>query len=112
MLARHGSATGSRESAYRLFPIFTQEAALLSILANHTTSPRSWFVLWWGDYHGSAVISLRNPSSKVDHGPSSDYCVFTGPHRAWKDFWSYPRWWWARRPPVFATDTINRQKPR
>jgi hypothetical protein len=25
---------------------------------------------------------------------SSDYCVFTGSHRAWKDFWSYPRWQW------------------
>ena len=132
----------------------TQEAALLSILANHTTSPRSWFVLWWGDYHGSAVISEES-LLEVDHGPSSDYCVFTGPHRAWKDFWSYPRWWWpedrswcwhtgldldmtncaylgASRQcveeifantvieavlahpddPVFATDTINRQKPR
>jgi hypothetical protein len=67
----------------------TQEAALLSILANHTTSPRSWFVLWWGDYHGSAVISEQS-LLEVDHGPSSDYCVFTGPHRAWKDFWTYP----------------------
>ena len=71
----------------------TQETALISILANHTASARSWFVLWYGDYHGSAVIAEQS-LIEVDQGPSSPYCVFTGPHRAWKDFWTYPRWWW------------------
>lgn len=72
---------------------FTQEAALLSILENHTASRRSWFVLWNGDYHGDTVIPAHS-LIEVDQGPSSPYSVFTGPHRAWKDFWTYPRWWW------------------
>jgi hypothetical protein len=71
----------------------TQAAALLAILENCTASARSWFVLWYGDYHGSAVIPEQS-LIEIDQGPSSPYCVFTGPHRAWRDFWTYPRWWW------------------
>jgi len=71
----------------------TQETALISILERHTTSERSWFVLWYGDYHGAAVIP-DGSLIEIDQGPSSPYCMFTGPHHAWKDFWSYPRWWW------------------
>jgi hypothetical protein len=71
----------------------TQEATLLSILEHHTTSEQSWFVLWYGDYHGRTVIPAQS-LIEIDQGPSSPYSVFNGPHRAWKDFWTYPRWWW------------------
>jgi hypothetical protein len=71
----------------------TQAVALLSILEGQTKSTRSWFALWWGDYHGSGVIPAES-LIEIDQGPSSPYCVFNGLHRAWKDFWSYPRWWW------------------
>ena len=70
----------------------TQEAAVLSILESHTASRRSWFLLWYGDYHGGAVIPEQS-LIEIDLA-SSPYCVFCGPHRAWKDFWTYPRWWW------------------
>ena len=70
----------------------TQEAALISILENHTPSEQSVFVLWYGDYNGRTVIPTES-LIEVDQGPSSPYGVFSGPHRAWKDFWSYPRWW-------------------
>jgi hypothetical protein len=71
----------------------TQEAALISILETHTSSPQSWFALWLGDFHGNAFLPEKS-LIEIDQGPSSPYCVFTGPHRAWKDFWTYPRWWW------------------
>ncbi len=71
----------------------TQAVALLSILEGHTKSAHSWFVLWYGDYHVSAVIPEQS-LIEIDQGPSSPYCVFNGLHRVWKDLWSYPRWWW------------------
>lgn len=71
----------------------TQEAALISILERHTKSAKSWFVLWYGDYHGNVFVPEAS-LIEIDQGPSSPYGVFTGPHRAWKDFWTYPRWWW------------------
>jgi hypothetical protein len=70
-----------------------QERALLPILERHTSSARSWFLLWEGDYHGS--LDLPDESLiEVDQGSSLRYCAFLGRHRAWRDFWTYPRWWW------------------
>jgi hypothetical protein len=70
-----------------------QERALLRVLESHASSPRSWFLLWEGDYHGT--VNLPDASLvEVDQGSSLRYCAFRGPHKAWSDFWSYPRWWW------------------
>jgi hypothetical protein len=68
-----------------------QVAALLPILTRHTSSARSWFLLWdgFGDLNEPAF--QRAP--KVSHRMRNFY-LLRGPHGSYADFPDEPNYWW------------------
>jgi hypothetical protein len=86
----------------------TQESALFSILQNHTASARSWFVLWYGDYHGSVVIPEQS-LIEVDQGPSSPVLRVHWTAPGLEGLLELPAMVVARRPIVVLAD---RARPR
>jgi hypothetical protein len=68
-----------------------QLSALLPILARHTASTDSWFLLWdgFGDLNERAFAQ----APKVSH-PMRELYLLHGPHRAYEDFPDLPSYWW------------------
>jgi len=65
--------------------------ALLPILARHTSSSGSWFLLW--DGFGDLNERAFRKAPKVKH-PMRDLFLLRGPHSAYADFPSEPNYWW------------------
>jgi hypothetical protein len=68
-----------------------QFSALVAVLARHTSSAGSWFLLWGG--HGDLDSRAFSPWPTAQHG-GSDYYLLHGQHRAYEDFSSAPDFWW------------------
>ena len=68
-----------------------QFGALLSVLARHTASPESWFLLW--DGFGNLNERVFSPAPKVRH-PGRDYYLLSGQHMAYRSFPDEPSFWW------------------
>jgi hypothetical protein len=64
---------------------------LLPILARHTSSPVSWFLLWHG--HGNLNQRAFRQAPKVRH-PIRDLYLLRGPHTAYQNFPESPNYWW------------------
>lgn len=81
---------GKRVRAY-LALAEEQFEALLPILARHTASPRSWFLLWdgFGDLDQQAFRTLP----KVRHWIRNFY-LLSGPHTACEHLPHDPNYWW------------------
>jgi hypothetical protein len=81
-----------------------QSGALLAILARHTSSPDSWFLLWdgFGNLNEQA-FSHHDP--KVRH-PLRNYYLLHGPHHSYAGFPDDPNYWWPEdRAWCVVTDT-------
>jgi hypothetical protein len=64
---------------------------LLPILARHTSSAVSWFLLW--DGFGDLNERAFSQAPKVNY-PVRDLYLLRGPHSAYLDFPSEPNYWW------------------
>lgn len=68
-----------------------QFEALLPILARHTASPRSWFLLWdgFGDLDQQAFRALPTVRHSI-----RDFYLLSGPHGAYEHLPHDPNYWW------------------
>jgi hypothetical protein len=81
-----------------------QTKRLISILEKHTTSQKSWFLLWdgFGDLNRRA---FRDDVPKVQH-PIRDYFLLEGPLAGFADFPEDPDYWWPEDQAwCYCTDT-------
>jgi hypothetical protein len=80
-----------------------QFGALLPILTRHTSSARSWFLLWDGFGNLNERAFKRAP--KISHA-LRDFYLLRGPQRAYADFPDDPNYWWPEdRAWCVCTDT-------
>ena len=86
-----------------------QSGALLAILARHTSSPDSWFLLWdgFGNLNEQA-FSHHDP--KVRH-PLRNYYLLHGPHHSYAGFPDDPNYWWPRTGPGASSLTPTSTGP-
>ncbi|HXZ70770.1 MAG TPA: hypothetical protein VEH31_07865 [Streptosporangiaceae bacterium] len=68
-----------------------QFEVLLPILTRHTSSSRSWFLLWEG--FGDLPEQAFRPLPMVRH-PMRDFYLLSGPHSAYKALPHDPGYWW------------------
>jgi hypothetical protein len=68
-----------------------QLAALLPILARHTSSPHGRFLLW--DGFGDLNHRLFEPLPRVKH-PARNFYLLSGPHSAYENLPHDPNYWW------------------
>lgn len=86
-----GSDGHANPEAYCGFLPPGQFSALLPVLARHTSSASSWFLLW--DGFGDLNERAFSQAPKVKH-PGRDLYLLRGPHGAYTDFPSEPNYWW------------------
>jgi len=91
-LSRPMPAVGPDEQAARsAFLPNNDFEPLLPILARHTSSPISWFLLW--DGHGNLNDRAFGQIPKVRH-PIRDLYLLRGPHAAYQDLAADASYWW------------------
>lgn len=79
------------QAAYCGFLPPDQFEALLPILARHTSSPTSWFLLW--DGFGTLNQRAFMQAHKVRH-PIRDLYLLRGFHATYHDLPEQPNYWW------------------